>query len=163
MKTILLSFALLSVGFVSCNSEQNQAQTEETSQTTGTTQTPVSNELSGKMPKIVFADKGVHDFGTIEEGQVVEKEFKFKNDGQFPLIINNIQASCGCTTPEWPRQPIEPGQESAIKVQFNSTGKHGVQNKTVTVYANTEPAYTELAFKVMVTPKNESAKAAPAN
>lgn len=118
-----------------------------------------TNELSGKMPKIVFADTEVYDFGTINEGDTVSRNFKFKNEGEFPLIINNIQASCGCTTPEWPKNPIAPGEEGSIKVLFNSLGKRGTQNKTVTVFANTDPASTELAFRVMVNPRADSTTA----
>ncbi|WP_128547708.1 DUF1573 domain-containing protein [Larkinella soli] len=117
-----------------------------------------TKELAGKMPKIVFADKGVYDFGDVTEGDTVERNFAFKNEGEFPLIINNIQTSCGCTTPEWPRKPIGPGEKSSIRVRFNSQGKRGEQNKTVTVYANTDPAYTELTFRVMVNPRADSAR-----
>ncbi|MFC5409637.1 DUF1573 domain-containing protein [Larkinella bovis] len=142
MKNLALSLMML-IGVMACN------QTKKDS----------SNELSGKMPKIVFADTGVYDFGEITEGDTVSRIFKFKNEGEFPLIINSTNASCGCTTPEWPKQPIEPGQESSIKVLFNSQGRRGVQNKTVTVYANTDPAYTELSFRVMVNPRPDSAQA----
>ncbi|GAB3906244.1 hypothetical protein GCM10028803_38300 [Larkinella knui] len=127
------------------------------------TQKDSTKELSDKMPKIVFADTGVYDFGDITEGDTVSRNFKFKNEGKFPLIINNINASCGCTTPEWPKKPIEPGQESSIKVLFNSLGKRGVQNKTITVYANTDPAYTELAFRVMVNPRPDSSRTSTAH
>ena len=113
---------------------------------------------SEKMPKIEFAEAGVHDFGTITEGDTVEHDFKFTNTGQYPLIINNITASCGCTTPEWPREPIAPGSASSIKVRFNSRGKSGEQNKTVTIFANTEPATTDLQFKVLVQPKGDPTK-----
>ncbi|GAB3260029.1 hypothetical protein GCM10027347_24050 [Larkinella harenae] len=136
MKKIAIGLLLL-VGVAACN------QTKKDS----------SGEMSGKMPKIVFADQGVYDFGDITEGDTVSRNFKFKNEGEFPLIINNINTSCGCTTPEWPKKPIEPGQESSIKVMFNSQGKRGVQNKTVTVYANTDPSFTELTFRVMVNPR----------
>jgi hypothetical protein len=107
---------------------------------------------TGKMPQIKFAEQGVYDFGTVTEGDTVEHNFAFTNVGEFPLIINNITASCGCTTPEWPRDPIAPGQQSAIKVRFNSKGKMGMQNKTVTVFANTEPAMSDLQFRVLVAP-----------
>lgn len=106
-----------------------------------------------KMPKITFAEKGIFDFGPLTEGDVVEHVFKFTNTGQFPLIINNITASCGCTTPDWPHEPIAPGAKSSIKVRFNSRGKSGEQNKTITIFANTEPAMTDLQFKALVNPK----------
>ena len=113
---------------------------------------------SDKMPKITFKEKGIHDFGSITEGDTIEHFFKFTNTGAYPLIINNITASCGCTTPEWPRDPIEPGEESSIKVRFNSRNKEGEQNKTVTVFANTDPAMTDLQFRVYVEPKKTAKK-----
>lgn len=145
MKNVIIGLLLLA-GTVACNQTQKDSK----------------KELAGKMPKIVFADKGVYDFGELTEGDTIARQFKFKNEGEFPLIINNIQASCGCTTPEWPKTPIEPGQESFVKVLFNSQGKRGVQNKTVTVYANTDPAYTELAFRVMVNPRADSSRVSSA-
>ncbi|RYF74959.1 MAG: DUF1573 domain-containing protein [Cytophagaceae bacterium] len=116
------------------------------------------NAISGKAAKIEFVDKGIHDFGQLTEGDTVEYLYKFVNKGELPLVINNITASCGCTTPEWPREPVAPGEESGVKVRFNSRGKQGEQHKTVTVYANTEPSTTDIEFKVMVNPKPESAK-----
>ncbi len=111
---------------------------------------------AGKMPKIDLKEKQVYDFGEITEGDTVEHNFVFTNTGEFPLIINNITASCGCTTPEWPRDPIAPGQESSIKVRFNSKGKMGMQNKTITIFANTEPAMSDLQFRVLVNPKSRA-------
>ena len=109
--------------------------------------------VTDKLPKITFAETGVHDFGTITEGDSVEHVFAFTNTGEFPLIVNNVTASCGCTTPEWPREPVKPGQKSFVRVKFNSRNKMGQQNKTVTIYANTDPAMTDLAFKALVEPK----------
>jgi len=135
---------LLLLGLFACNSNQKSS----------------TAELSDKMPKMVFVDKGVYDFGTVTEGDTLERNFAFKNEGQFPLIINNIHTSCGCTTPEWPKKPIAPGESAAVKVKFNSAGKRGVQNKTVTVYANTDPAYSEITFRVLVNPRTDSSRTA---
>jgi Protein of unknown function (DUF1573) len=112
--------------------------------------------MAGKAAKIEFQEKGVHDFGQITEGDTIEHTYTFINKGEMPLVINNITASCGCTTPEWPRDPIAPGETSAVKVRFNSRGKVGQQRKTITVYANTQPAMTDIAFQVMVAPKPET-------
>ena len=101
-------------------------------------------DLQEKIPVLALLDSATYQFGEVKEGDVVEHSFKFKNGGQFPLIINNVTASCGCTIPEWPREPIAPNKESAIKVHFNTKGKPGQQVKTITVYANTQPAYSEL-------------------
>lgn len=110
------------------------------------------------MPKITLMDKGIYDFGTLTEGDTVEHVFEFTNSGEFPLIINNITASCGCTTPEWPHEPVAPGAKSSVRVRFNSRGKSGEQNKTVTIFANTDPSMTDIQFKALVKPKADSTK-----
>ena len=73
--------------------------------------------------------------------------FRFKNVGQSNLIISSAQGSCGCTVPEWPKEPIAPGAEGKIEVTFNSTGKQGLQNKTVTLVANTIPNTKVIVIK----------------
>lgn len=98
-----------------------------------------------------------HDFGTIAEGEVIEHSFNFKNTGQAPLVISNIQASCGCTSPDWTKAPIKPGDEGFVKVVFNSAGKSGVQSPTVTIQANTSPNVTRLRLKGTVNQKTASA------
>lgn len=94
---------------------------------------------------IVFAEN-TFDFGTLEEGEKVEHLFKFKNTGSNPLTITNAAGSCGCTVPEWPKEPIAPGGSGEIKVSFDSKGKKGKQSKTVTITANTIPSNTILTI-----------------
>ncbi len=77
-----------------------------------------------------------YNFGSIVQGESVTYEFKFTNPGTEPLIISKAEGSCGCTVPIWPKEPIMKGQTSTIKVTFNSTGKMGVQDKTVTLTSN---------------------------
>lgn len=86
----------------------------------------------------------VWDFGTIQQGDSPEFSFKFKNTGNEPMIISNAKGSCGCTVPKWPKEPIAPGATGEINVKFNSKGKKGSQNKTVTLTANTTPPTTKL-------------------
>lgn len=106
--------------------------------------------------KIEFEEE-VFDFGTLVEGESVEHIFKFKNVGQNPLIISHAQGSCGCTVPEWPSEPIAPNGEGEIKVKFNSKGKQGEQDKTVTISANTIPNKTKIRIVggVEVNPETE--------
>lgn len=78
------------------------------------------------------------NFGTIKQGESVTHIFKFKNEGKEPLIINTAVGSCGCTVPEYPKEPIRPNGMSEIKVTFNSTGKSGPQDKTVTITYDTD-------------------------
>lgn len=76
------------------------------------------------------------NFGTIKQGESVTYEFKFTNTGNEPLIISKAEGSCGCTVPVFPKEPILKNQSSTIKVTFNSTGKFGIQDKTVTITSN---------------------------
>src|SRR5678815_4363893 len=79
---------------------------------------------------IITWEKSVHDFGDIPSGDKVEHTFKFKNTGTQPLIITNVQVTCGCTTPKgWARDPIAPGESGEITIAFNSLGKFGLQKK----------------------------------
>ncbi len=121
---------------------------------------PAADEKpEGPLPVAQF-QKLEHDFGTINEGQVVEYTYSFKNTGEAPLIIQNAQPSCGCTAPDWSKEPIPVGGTGYVKAKFDSNGKPNVQNKTITVTANTWPKQTVLRFKAMVTPK---ANATPAD
>ncbi|HBH23766.1 MAG TPA: hypothetical protein DDY13_10125 [Cytophagales bacterium] len=97
-------------------------------------------------------DDAEFDFGTIKEGDVVEHTFKFVNDGEEPLIIQKATASCGCTVPSWPKEPISPGESGEIQVRFDSKGKPNQQTKRITITANTNPPVTRLTIKGMVTP-----------
>ena len=76
------------------------------------------------------------DFGDITQGQQVEHIFKFTNTGVKPLVISNVITSCGCTAPTWPKDPIPPKGQGEIKIDFNSTGKSGKQNKVITIMSN---------------------------
>lgn len=79
------------------------------------------------------------NFGEIIQGQVVETDFNFTNTGKNDLIIYDAKGSCGCTVPEYPKDPIKPGASNKIHVKFDSTGKEGHQTKTVTLTCNTQP------------------------
>jgi hypothetical protein len=108
-----------------------------------------SNNLSGQTlnAKIDF-EKLEHDFGSFkEEAGDQTYSFKFKNNGASPLILNNVRASCGCTTPEWTKEPIAPGGNGIIKVSYNPKNRPGPFNKTVTVTSNAENASVILRIK----------------
>ena len=97
-----------------------------------------------------------HSFGNIIEGQIARYDFKFVNTGTEPLILSNVSASCGCTTPKWSQELVQPGKKGFIKVIFDSKGKQGKVKKTVTAYCNTLPADNTVAFKIEVLPKRNS-------
>jgi hypothetical protein len=116
---------------------------------------PAETKPEGPLPTMDFQTID-HDFGTIPEGKIAEYTYSFVNNGQAPLIIQSAQGSCGCTVPEWSKEPIPPGGTGFVKAKFDSNGKPNAQNKTVTVTANTWPKQTVLRFKAMVTPKSVS-------
>ncbi|MGB1242228.1 MAG: DUF1573 domain-containing protein [Chitinophagales bacterium] len=106
---------------------------------------------TGNIPKTMMSFASMtHDFGTIEEGDKVSHVFTFTNSGDEPLIISDVKSSCGCTSKEWPKEPVAPGAESQITVEFNSKGKPGKQTKSITVNANTDPNPIRLTIKANV-------------
>ncbi len=113
------------------------------------TPTEPAKKPDGPLPSFKFQEE-LHDFGTIKDGDVVEHIFKFTNDGEIPLIITDAKATCGCTVPEWPKEPIPVGEMGEVKVRFNSKNKPGIQNKTVTLTANTWPATKRIKIKANV-------------
>lgn len=110
-------------------------------------------------PKFKFQEE-THDFGTIKEGPVAETTFEFKNVGKEPLIIQSASASCGCTTPEWPKEPILPGKKGKIVVHYNTQGRVGPFTKDIYIVSNavSEKERYELHIKGTV----QAAAAAPA-
>jgi hypothetical protein len=87
-------------------------------------------------PKFKFKGGETHDFGTLKEGPVAEHLFSFTNAGKEPLIIQNVTASCGCTTPDWTKQPILPGKSSVITVRYTTQGRVGPFNKDIYIQSN---------------------------
>lgn len=96
-----------------------------------------------------------YDFGKITDGEKVSFNFRFKNTGTKPLVIVSASATCGCTVPEKPEEPIIPGQIGFIKVVFDSKGKVGATHKPVTVISNANPAFPPLSLTGMVLEKNK--------
>lgn len=114
--------------------------------------------LQKELPQITFT-KEVHDFGTINEGDVVETTFEFTNTGNAPLRIQRISASCGCTVPkDWKKDDIMPGEKSSFSVKFNSRNKPNKQNKRITILSNA-PGKNFTTIKANVIPDPELEKA----
>ncbi len=136
MKTIFISFLALGVAicFNSCAPKSNKVTTDMVDITT----TASGNAPAGKAPVMKF-DVESHDFGKISQGERVSFAFKFKNVGGSDLIISEAHGSCGCTVPSFPHDAIAPGQEEVVNVEFSSEGKHGLQEKTVTLTTNCSP------------------------
>ncbi len=98
-------------------------------------------------------EKEVNDFGTIKEGTQATYDFKFTNTGKEPLLITNVQASCGCTSPKWSKEPIKKGETGIITAVYNSTGRPGAFNKSITVTSNAKTASKVLYIKGTVEAK----------
>lgn len=145
----IFAVSILSLGlfFVSCNENASKKINKENLQIAKERDSEI--KLGG--PKLKF-DKTEHDFGVINEGDIVETVFKFTNSGKSELIITSAKGSCGCTVPEWPKQPIMPGETGEIKVKFNSYKKPNLQQKQVTLVTNTENGKEILKIKAQVIP-----------
>ncbi len=139
----VLSIAVLGLG--ACNNATDKINSDDQ-------KVSVDNVTTEGTPAFAFVEES-HDFGTINEGDIVEHNFEFTNTGDAPLIITSANGSCGCTVPNPPKDPIAPGETAEIQVKFNSDGKTGNQQKTVTINANTVPPVKTLRISAQVTPK----------
>jgi len=115
---------------------------------------PQETPESTDVPQISL-EETEFDFGEIHQGDKVEHVFTFTNTGNAPLVLNNVLTTCGCTAPEWPKEPIHPGESGEIKVMFNSSGKMGRQNKVITIQANIPGSTSRIKIMAMVLPPSE--------
>ena len=153
MKKISILFAVATIiGFTSCKNggdattKINKENLENASNRDA--------EIKKGTASIAF-DKTVYDFGTVNEGDIVETSFEVTNSGKTDLVITNAQGSCGCTVPVWPKAPIKPGETAKVDVKFNTSGKPNKQSKTVTLTTNTESGREVLTVKGSVIPKEK--------
>ena len=148
-KYLFVSAVALTAFMFSCNSET--ASTDAAAETTlvapeATAETALPTNVVTEFTSMKV-DRMEHDFGKIPDTAPVETSFVITNTGDKPLLVTNAQGSCGCTVPEYPKEPLAPGESRDMKVYFNPNGKEGVNNKTVTITANTEPATTIINIK----------------
>lgn len=115
-----------------------------------TTSAQTAEPVNEKAPEIKFTTE-THDFGTIPQGTPATYEFTFKNTGKTNLIITSASASCGCTTPEWTKEPIKPGKTGYVKATFNAAAS-GPFTKSVTVNSNAKNSQVLLYLKGDVKP-----------
>ena len=147
MKKSILVLAVLSVfAFSSCKDNAADKVSEE-----NVAEAADRDANSGKFAVITF-DESEFDFGTIDQGTNVEHVFNFKNTGEAPLMIVDAKSSCGCTIPEYTKEPIAPGATGELLVKFNGSGQNQV-SKTVTLTTNTQSGKETLVIKAFVTPK----------
>ncbi len=137
MKKILLSLSLVTlVSGVAVAQSGHEGHNHTTISATPPGNTVQDSEASNLKTTDMAFVKETHDFGTIPEGPKAEYEFKFTNKGSEPINIQKVQASCGCTTPSYSKEPVKPGEVGTIKAVYNTQGRPAPFNKTITVISN---------------------------
>ena len=164
---LLLALALFTFGFAACDDDVDDAEDVSTTAESATTtaneellstdmiQNPnaTTADANAKQPVMTF-EKTQHNFGTIKQEEKVEYTFKFTNTGESDLVITDARASCGCTVPTYPKQPIKPGETGEIPVVFDAGKSLNKVSKTVTITANTNPAMQTLTIEANIEPKS---------
>lgn len=134
-KNYIFALSIAIIPFIySCNNDE-KATSNEVLNNPATASAPGDTT---NLPKFQW-EKEVHDFGKIVQGERVAYAFRFTNTGKSDLVISDAKGSCGCTVPEYSKEPVKPGESGKIDVIFDSDGKKGHQDKTVTLMANTNP------------------------
>jgi Protein of unknown function (DUF1573) len=151
MKTYYLSFILILFTILqACNSDDNQNKGEDISTDEIKNPNTLQENKDDEAYPVMTFETTYHNFGKIEQGEVVKYDFKFKNTGNAMLIITSVNSTCGCTVPSFPRDPVMPGDSGVISVEFNSRGKSNIQKKPITIMANTNPRETVLNIEIYV-------------
>jgi hypothetical protein len=117
-----------------------------------------ANEVPDAEKPVMKFRETTFNFQKVNEGEEVTHEFEFTNEGKTDLLISKAVASCGCTVPEWPKEPVRPGKGGRIKATFNTEGKSGQQHKTIVITANTKPEQTNVFLEGEVIPKENKTK-----
>ena len=160
-KIITLSFSVLILSFAACTQKTEKLPNGEDKLSPDIVNNPatasgnnVGTTDTSKAAQFEF-EESTHHFGEIVAGEKVSFIFKFRNSGGAPLVIAQATGSCGCTVPEYSKDPIPSGGKGEIKVTFDSNGKSGMVSKTVTILANTIPATKVLTISAEI---NQPAK-----
>lgn len=138
LKRIFYVFSGIVLLLCSCENKAKEKRQNE-NQTSDQT---ITNDSTARA-KFEIKDKSFN-FGDLAEGEIVTHTFRFKNTGKKNLVIQNIESSCGCTTPKYDKKPIPPGGEGKIEVEFNSSGRYGKQYKVINIFANVPEKVVEL-------------------
>lgn len=159
MKRTLYTLAMASMVFA-CNNEPAPKASTDLVTNPATADAPKADTskaaVASKGGATIEFEKTDHDFGTITQGEQAEYNFKFRNTGGEDLLISAANASCGCTVPEYSKEPIKPGAQGSIKVKFNSDYRLDAFEKGIVVTANTIPMETVLKIRGFINPKPET-------
>lgn len=150
MRILFIAF-IFSSFMISCNSSSDN--NEISTDVIMNPQTADGDIDTTMLPVIEFKEE-FFDFGVVIQGEKVSHTFSFKNTGKSNLVLTSVHAGCGCTVPKFSKEPVAPGFTGEIEVTFDSSGRSGLQSKTVTVSSNTQPSRTEIRFVAdVVVPK----------
>ncbi len=153
-KSTFVLFLMIATGImISCDN-----QTKENISSTGIAMQENLNSATKEASPVMTFTETEFDFGTVTEGDILKHSFSFTNTGNAPLLIVNAKGSCGCTVSEWPKEPIPPGVTKEMIVTFNTNGRTNIQNKQITITANTASGKEILKIKAMVTPKTKDTR-----
>ncbi|MCX2740466.1 DUF1573 domain-containing protein [Pontibacter anaerobius] len=161
MKKNLFLVAGMALTMLATSCDSNQAGNDTVAENTTAAEAPVQpienpnvvataaegEAATAENAPVMTFEQTEFDFGTIKQGETIEHTFEFTNTGSTPLVIESASATCGCTVPEWTKTPVAPGEKGTVAVKFNSTGKMGQQQPTVTIRANTQPNIVRVAMK----------------
>ena len=155
IKTVLLTVGAMSLFVIALVELSGVSKTALFNKFSDSEEHELLEHKVASMPKTIIAFEDTkHKFGTIKEGEKVKHAFKFTNRGENPLVIEKAVASCGCTVPSYPKEPIAPGAGGEILVEFNSEGRVGHQQKNVMIYSNGQQEAMSIGFEAEVTPKD---------
>jgi hypothetical protein len=147
-KITIILITIISLAVLSCKDNAASKVKSKNIETAKARDAKMNNE----MPVIAF-DKKAYEFGTINEGDKIDGSFTIYNKGKANLVITGARSSCGCTVPSWPKEAIKPGDSARLNFVFNSRGKRGKQNKSITLRTNTENVTEIIRVTGNVTPK----------
>ena len=140
---------LIVIAFTNCKQQATTNTSEIDTDVVDNSASANGEEKKENIPVFSPAEESF-DFGTIKQGERVTHNFIFKNTGKSNLVISSAEGSCGCTVPNYPKNPIQPGNTDTIKVSFNSEGKMGIVEKTVTIITNAEPNTKVITIKANI-------------
>lgn len=148
-KNLILSFIAFS--FIACTNNAQETVVDkpvlENENPTALVGSQEATKVDENAPIISLDNDAIYEFGVVKEGEKVKHIYNFTNTGKSPLIISNVSASCGCTTPEYSKHPINPGEQGSVTVVFDSQNQVGMQQKIITILSNAEPSRTILQLK----------------
>lgn len=162
----IITLSIIGFGLVSCKKENKETQAADavaidsttTTSADSTAVTPVSTETATPAPAsnqpltTIALSESNFDFGKIKKGDKVEHVYEITNTGTNPLVISEVKPGCGCTAPDFTKEPILPGKKGKITLHFDSTNFDGAVNKYADVFANVEKAPIKLTFTANIQP-----------